>query len=100
MGLILMPNPNKSHPGNASGRRGRPWSLKPQDGTTIIRLEPYTTLPCSIRADTPTGICGKPAQNAYAYPLAETGQWATPGLWKVQPMCRDCTSAAKRVYDK
>ena len=60
---------------------------------TIVRLDPSTPLPCSIMAPD-GGTCGQPATVAYARLLPPTGQWATPGLWELQPVCQDCAAAA------
>lgn len=82
------------------GRRpgaGRPAQQLP-DGITHIRLDHNYPLPCSIRADTSTGMCGKPATAAYAWRQEPSGDWPTPGLWTVQPVCAECAKAAAEVY--
>jgi hypothetical protein len=61
--------------------------------TSIVRLDPSTPLPCSIQAPD-GGICGRPATAAYARQLAPSSAWAVPGLWELQPVCRDCAAAA------
>jgi hypothetical protein len=92
-----MMNPNKSHPGNPTGLRGRPSTLPRLPDTLIIRLHNNNTLPCSIRADTPSGICGQPAACAYASLIEDDGSpWFTPGCWKFQPVCKACALAAMR----
>ena len=48
-------------------------------------------LPCAVRADTASGLCGNPAWVAYAW--RQTG-----GLWTLQPVCSTCAQAAARVY--
>lgn len=78
-------------------RLGRPTKA-PLGDTHIVFATGYT-LPCSIRADTPSGICGKPASVASARPQMPTGPWPTPGLWTVQPICRECAEKAAEVYD-
>jgi hypothetical protein len=58
--------------------------------TEPIRLWP--PLPCAIRQG--DGICGKDAQGGYTWRQPETpGELHTPGLWLVQPVCRDCALA-------
>lgn len=67
--------------------------------TITIRLHDNNTLPCSIRADTPSGTCGQPASVAYASPITDNGApWFTPGCWKIQPVCKACALAASGVY--
>lgn len=85
--------------GNPSGLRGRPSKAPP--GTQHIRLEAAYALPCSIRKPTasdPDAICGKPATAAVAWLQEPAGEWPTPGLWTLQPICRECAEAAAKVY--
>ena len=94
-----MTNNPKSHPGNASGKRGRPSHYPKPDGSATRRLHSNAgnSLPCAIRAE--GGICGKPAYVFIAYPLVETSVWASPGMWKIQPVCQECAQAAAKVYE-
>lgn len=88
-----------SHPGNPNGKRGRPHRPVPEQ-ITHIRLDTKTPLPCSVRNfDNPSGICGKPALVASVSPYDDGGEWATPGRWIVQPVCRECTAAMAKVYE-
>lgn len=88
-----------SHPGNKSGKRGRPHRPVP-DNITQVRLDTTTPLPCSIRNfDNPSGICGKPALVAHVRPYDDHGEWLTPGRWIAQPMCRECAKATAKVYE-
>lgn len=75
---------------------GRKPILRDTPQTTTILLR--SSLPCSIRADAPGGICGKPATAAYAWPQEPAGDWPTPGLWTLQPVCAECAKAAAEVY--
>lgn len=87
-----------SHGGARRGAGRKPKPAPP--GTTRIRFDRSYPLPCSIRSDTPSGICGKDAYVAYAWVPAPSGMWATPGLWTVQPVCAECAAAAAKVYEK
>lgn len=60
----------------------------------IISLS--SPLPCAIRANTPTGICGKPAQHAHANRYRGT---FLPGTWLIMPVCRECALAAAKQYE-
>jgi hypothetical protein len=80
-------------------RRGRPARLQATGQTVIVGLRP-PGLPCAIRANTPSGTCGKPSTRAYAWPQEPAGMWATPGLWTLQPVCAECAKAAAKVYDE
>lgn len=84
------------------GRRlGRP--TKAAQGSVHLVLATGYTLPCSIRRPTPTepdAICGKPASVASAWPQESAGEWPTPGLWTMQPVCRECAAAAAKVYEE
>jgi hypothetical protein len=74
---------------------GRPPILA---GSDVIQLR--TPLPCSIRNfDNESDICGKPATVAHCWPHEPDGLWATPGLWTLQPVCRECAAAAAKVYE-
>lgn len=87
-----------SHPGNRSGKRGRPLRPVPTE-ITRVALSTLTPLPCSIRKTTagnPNGICGKPATAGYVYPHTS---YHSPGCWIVQPVCRECAMAAANVYE-
>jgi len=77
---------------------GRKPILMEREGETTVKLR--TPLPCSIRANTPDGICGKPATAAYAWPQEPSGPWPTPGLWTLLPVCAECARAAVEVYEK
>lgn len=83
-------------PGFSNPNAGRPSTLPRLPETKIIRLHSNNALPCSIRADTPSGICGNDAYIAYAYPLEDI---MTPGCWKIQPVCKTCAIAAAAKYD-
>lgn len=48
-------------------------------------------LPCAVKADTASGLCGNPAWVGYAW--RQGG-----GLWTVQPICQSCTQAMMRLY--
>lgn len=86
-----------------SGAPGKPrragGGRKPMlSGPDVVQLR--TPLPCSIRNfDNESGICGKPATVAHAWPQDPSGDWPTPGLWTVQPVCRECAAATKKVYE-
>lgn len=80
----------------AAERQSEPTAFRPAGETVIVVLA--SPLPCSIRAGTPDGICGKPATIAHAWPQEPSGPWPTPGLWTVQPVCAECAKAAARVY--
>ena len=62
--------------------------------TKIIKLDPSTPLPCSIRKG--NGICKRPATVAYAYPSQH--DLFTSGTWIVQPICPRCVKAHGAVY--
>jgi uncharacterized membrane protein YadS len=64
--------------------------------TALIKLDPTTTLPCSIRQG--DGICGKAATAAYAYQVEASPPIVQPGMWMIQPVCRDCAAKAAAVY--
>lgn len=55
-----------------------------------------TPLPCSIRADTETGLCLKPAYVAYVEVYNDP---VTPGRYLIQPVCEACAKAAAAVYE-
>lgn len=80
----------------AADRWSEPTAFRPAGETIIVAL--VTPLPCSIRAGTPSGVCGKPATQAYAWPQEPSGPWPTPGLWTVQPVCAECAQTAAAVY--
>lgn len=84
------------------GRRlGRPTLAAP--GNTHLVFASSYTLPCSIRKPTPAdpdAICGKPASVASAWPQEPDGPWPTPGLWTMQPICRECAEAAAKIYEE
>lgn len=59
--------------------------------TAVISLaSPH---PCGIRSG--DGVCGQPAQVAYAYPWRHP---VYPGHWVILPVCRDCAERAARTY--
>jgi hypothetical protein len=88
-----------SHPGNPNGKRGKRPPPVPERITEIVLKFPHV-LPCSIRNfDKPGGICGKPATVCHVWQHTALGQWATPGLWVCQPVCRECAAAAAKVYE-
>ena len=65
--------------------------------TYLLRLDASTPLPCSIM--TPDGgVCGKPATGAYARPLPPHLPFLIPGLWELQPVCRDCAIEAAQMH--
>jgi hypothetical protein len=64
--------------------------------TVIIKLDPTTTLPCSIRQG--DGICGKAATAAYAYPVEASPPIVPAGQWIIQPVCEECAAKAAEVY--
>lgn len=64
------------------------------ESTVIVLGDP---LPCSIRADTESGICEKPAHVAYANRFRNP---MTPGHWALQPVCKECALAAAKVYEE
>lgn len=69
-------------------------ALHPMDGDSdVIRLA--DSLPCGIRADTPSGVCGKPATVAHVNPLRSP---VLPGHYVVLPVCQECAAAAAAVY--
>ena len=56
-------------------------------------------LPCATMADTPTGICGRPAYAAHAWQQERIDlDWNPPGLWTLQPVCETCAHAAAELY--
>ena len=55
-------------------------------------------LPCATMADTPTGICGRPAYAAHAWQQERIDlDWNPPGLWTLQPVCETCAHAGRGV---
>lgn len=83
--------------GNASGKRGRPRNPTPP-GTQHLRLDRAYPLPCAIRADNESGICGKDAYAAYAWRQEPQPPLYVPGLWTTQPICRECAEQAAEQY--
>lgn len=78
-----------------SGAPGKPRKAGPGrkpilQGSDVIVLR--TPLPCSIRKG--DGVCGNPATVAHAWLQAPQGAWPTPGLWTVQPVCKECAKVA------
>jgi hypothetical protein len=58
--------------------------------TEPIKLWP--SLPCAIRRG--DGICGRDAEAGYVWRQTNKRiEHYTPGLWLVQPVCRDCAKA-------
>lgn len=90
----LLNSPGGRPPGFSNPNAGRPPTLTAIPDTKIVSLR--NPLPCSIRAETPSGICGKDATLAYAYPLVDM---FTPGCWRLQPVCKSCAMAAAAVYE-
>lgn len=85
--------PSVKGKGNGGLRQGA--GRKPiLQGNNVIMLR--TPLPCSIRQG--DGICGNPATVAYAWEQEPQGAWPTPGLWTLQPVCKDCAVKTNAVY--
>lgn len=59
-------------------------------------IELADSLPCGIRAENPSGTCGKPAKFAHANRFRNP--WL-PGHWVLLPVCRDCALSVARVYE-
>lgn len=83
--------------GNPSGTRGRPRNPTPP-GTQHVRLDRSYPLPCAVHADTESGICGRDAYAAIAWQQKPSHPWPTPGLWTLQPICKECAERAAAQY--
>lgn len=82
--------PSVKGKGNGGLRQGA--GRKPiLQGSDVIVLR--TPLPCSIRKG--DGVCGNPATVAHAWAQdSQSMLWPTPGLWTVQPVCKECAKVA------
>lgn len=84
-----------------SGAPGKPKGAPRTDTRQVTFDEP---VPCCIRKPTdadPYALCGKPAQHGSAW----SPGWAYladsyPGVWIVQPICRECIEAMQKIYEK
>lgn len=68
------------------------------DSTRAIKIDP--PLPCAIRKE--DGICGKTATGGWAWkkPIEEDELLFTPGLWLMQPICKECAREMLEVVNE
>ena len=65
----------------------------------VVKLSADTALPCAVWRD--GALCGRPALVAHAtLAHAERWEWKSPGLWLLQPVCKECAAAMTRVYER
>lgn len=78
-------------------RKQRTEEIADMLGYSLPPARLVTPLPCSIRADTPTGLCLKPAYVAYVEAYTDL---VVPGRYILQPVCEACAKAAAANYEK
>lgn len=68
------------------------------DSTRSIKIDP--PLPCAIIKE--EGVCGKPAVAGWAWekPIEESDLIFVPGLWLMQPICKECARKMLEVVNE
>lgn len=73
-------------------REGSRW-------TTTVELSAWRMRCAWSRAGNESGICGRPATVAHAWPYTpRIPDPPTPGLWAMQPVCGQCAQEMAALY--